>query len=137
MATLWNVYGTILHCQRRYREAAGALNNALIIRELHFSKDHPILLKNINKLAYLYAKQKKVTEADEFNKRGIEIRGHAVEKFDKQAETARVKSASSQYSQQLREKYFNLIVSKSTQIAKNKTYLSTSNKYLFNKIQTN
>ena len=126
-----------MHCQRRYKEAASALNSALLIRETHFSKDHPIILKNINKLAYLYAKQKKLSEADEFNKRGIEVRGHAIEMNDKQAEISRVRSAGDQYSQRLREKYFNLIVSKSSQIARNKTYLSTSNKYLFNKIQTN
>lgn len=130
VATLLNVLATIYRCQHRYKEAAMLLNDALIIREKHFGKEHPIVTNTINKLAYLYSKQNKLKEAEEFSIRGIEVRGKALEINNSSKRAA--DSANSKRSEVVREKYFNLIVSKPNQISKSKTTLSASNKYLCN-----
>jgi len=135
VATLLNVLSSILRRQRQYNEATLALKNALVIREIHFNKDHPIVIKTINKLAHLYLKQNKLKEAEEFSKRGIEVRGHTLSTNTNSRDNIEVNSA--KRASQLREKYFNIIVSKSSQIEKNRTMLTTSNKYLCSKIDFN
>ena len=79
VATLYSVLATLHRRQRQYNEAATALNSALMIREIHFNKDHPIVINTINTLAYLYLKMNKYKEAEQFGIRGIEVRGRAVD----------------------------------------------------------
>ena len=137
VATLYSVLATLHRRQRQYNEAATALNSALMIREIHFNKDHPIVINTINTLAYLYLKMNKYKEAEQFGIRGIEVRGRAVDINGSNQRMQDMKNSNNKRAALFREKYFNIIVSKTNQIAKDRTVLSTSNTYISNKIKNN
>jgi len=83
----------------------------------------------------LYLKQNKLKEAEQFSIRGIEVRGQAMSNNSNTQDNLETKSA--KRASQLREKYFSIIVSKSSQIEKNKSALTTSNVYISSKIDVN
>lgn len=64
----------IIRDQRKYKEAANLLNEALAIRERTLGENHQAVAATLNNLAVLYGKRGKFKEAEPLCKRALEIR---------------------------------------------------------------